>query len=253
MGLSIRGETPAVFFLVHKTAMGPARGTTLPRFCAALVPELSWHHLSHRVRFALGANRRINWAQRHCSRGGHNGRIETSGGGCAHWRQPLLPSANAVLDQFERCFPKRPMRGGSRFGSVRDNWHCAGAVPVFAVGDLSFALLGQRAVPQLSMGWAAVGNRISRDLFRSLAMAAETSDARTTALAAGAVAPALAVVQTDVLLGMRETDERRSDVAQLDGAELSFRNTTVADVDWLVRAPFSHVGAQERHGRHVRD
>src|SRR6185437_6143832 len=113
-----------------------------------------------------------------------------------------------MLDQFERWIFEIPMRGRNRIGGATDCGNCAGAVPVSFMADLFVALHRERSVPGFSMGRAAAGNGFARDFFRSLAMAAAASRAGTPALAIRAVAPALAAVQADVPLRLREIDER---------------------------------------------
>ncbi len=67
---------------------------------------------------------------------------------------------------------------------------------------------------------------------------------RRAAFAPCALAAALAVVQADVPVRLRQTAQRRPGLAQPDGAYLPLRDSTAADVDRVVCAPVAGVGAK---------
>src|SRR5688572_22954018 len=133
------------------------------------------------------------------------------------------------------------MPGGRRALGLPACRHRACDLPVSDVGHLPVTRVGLRRVPRLSMGRAAARNRLSRHFPRANPIVAFASRHRTrsAAIAARAVAVAPAPVQTDVPIRLREDAEWRRNLAQPDRTHSALRNTTAADLDWLVRAPTS--------------
>jgi len=156
------------------------------------------------------------------------------------------PIANALLVQQQRLVAEKfnaPPELSSRF------WSLAGSRPagfISALADLSFAVHGMPGVPWFSMGHPVVANRVPGDFFCARASAA-ANGSRRTAIAAGALAAALAALPVDVRIGLREAAQRRSHVAELHRADLSLRNPTVTNLDWLVCPSIAGLGAKSFH------
>ena len=76
--------------------------------------------------------------------------------------------------------------------------------------------------------------------------------ARSAAVANRPLAAAAAAVQAHVLVRLRETVERRPELAQSHRAHVSLSNPAAADVDWLVCQPIAAVVSKIFLRRHVR-
>ena len=135
------------------------------------------------------------------------------------------------------------MRGRDDAGDPPHHWRRPRPVPISAVADLPFAGDGLSRVSRFPVGHLVVGNRLPGDLPGPFATVAPTI-LRRAALAAGALVAAVAAVQIDVPVRLRETAQPRSDLAQPDGAHLPLRNSAAADVDRLVCASVAGVGAE---------
>src|ERR1019366_4374859 len=106
-------------------------------------------------------------------------------------------------------------------------------------------------VSQLPVGQPAAGDGLPGHLYSTPAIVA-ADISRRTSLAPRAVAAAVAVVQTDVPVRLRQTAEPRSGLAQPDGAHLPLRKPAAADMDRLVCAPVAGVGAEDLRRHDVR-
>jgi len=78
------------------------------------------------------------------------------------------------------------------------------------------------------------------------------SDKCVGSLASKQAAAVLAAVPTHVSIRLREVVERRSDLAKLDRTELSLRNSTIANLDWMVRSSIAWLVSQPVGRNHVR-
>src|ERR1035438_9728168 len=96
------------------------------------------------------------------------------------------------------------MRGRDDTGDPPHHWRRPRPVPISALADLPFAGDGLPRVSQFPMGHLVVGNRLPGDLPGPIATVAQTI-LRRAAFAAGALVAAVAAVQTDVPVRLRQT------------------------------------------------
>src|SRR5687767_676958 len=104
------------------------------------------------------------------------------------------------------------MRYGHAVGIARHPRHCARAVPVPALADLSLPRHGVSRVSWFSVGQPADRDRLARHLpcaNATLAASGQGNPARATRV----VAAALAAVPAHVRVWLREITQRRSDLA----------------------------------------
>src|SRR5262249_53732668 len=92
-------------------------------------------------------------------------------------------------------------------------------------------------IPFLPVGQPPLGDRVPGDLFR--ASSANATLVPFASFAHHPLAAALAVVPPDVRIRMCQTAQRRSCLAQPDGAAVPLRNPTFANVDRVVCPPIS--------------
>src|ERR1051326_202915 len=127
---------------------------------------------------------------------------------------------------------------------------CALSIP--ALADLSFALHGLSRITRFPMGHSPPGTRVSGDFLRAAQFAPAPLSHRSS-IANGSLASPLAAILSYVPIRLRQTAQRRSGMAQSNGAYFSLRNTAVANVDWLVRASTPGVVSEDIHGAYVWD
>ena len=113
-----------------------------------------------------------------------------------------------------------------------------------ALAALSFADHRWPRFSRFSMGQSAARSRLPRHFFRAAAMAAPKLSRRSAAVANRSLAAAAAAVQAHVFFRLRETVQRRPDLAQSHRAHLSLSNPAAADVDWLVCATNCRCGSK---------
>src|ERR1041385_8715013 len=106
-----------------------------------------------------------------------------------------------------------------------NHWLGSSGVSNSPLDNLSFPFHRLRRLPRISMGHPAFGDRLSRDLYCAVENPAGLAW-RSTSVADRSVATALAAVPANVRIGLRQTPQPRSRLAQFDSPQLSLRNTT---------------------------
>src|SRR5437879_3246423 len=136
---------------------------------------------------------------------------------------------------------------GGCLGGARSPGRSSKAIVVSALDPVSLAHDGVPRFPELSMGRVAAGNGVAGHHLRTGGTKAGERIASTN-LDHGVLAAALATVPAHVCFRLRETAQRRSDMAQPDSAELPLPDPAVADLDRVVCASTSPVVAQRISG-----
>src|ERR1017187_7956088 len=196
--------------------------------------EVAGPHLPHCFRVALGADPRPGGQQRHPAGVLGDGRHATQCGRRTPRPEPLPPRPDVMLVQNHRRLPDISMRRRSDAGRPAHRWRGPCPVSVPALVNQPFADYGLPGVPELSMGHPAVGNGLPGHLPGALAIVASIVP-RPSTLAPRFVAVALAVVQTDVPIRLRQTAQRRFSLAQWVSAAAMFGIELL--VPFLIFAP----------------
>src|ERR1051325_10969477 len=113
---------------------------------------------------------------------------------------------------------------------IRDRGRRSGAIPGFALVDLFIPHDNRPDFSGLPVGQPASGSWLFGDLFCAGPPPAEALGGKAS-LVDHALAAALVGLSANVLLGLRQAAERRSDVAQSHRSEVSLRNPALADLD----------------------
>jgi predicted DCC family thiol-disulfide oxidoreductase YuxK len=166
----------------------------------------------------------------------------------------FMNAANAQVDQLlverGRCVASISMRRRHGAGVARHRWHRPRSEFVSAMAHLPFARDGLPPVSRVSMGQPAARGRFPRHLPCTVATTAPPFP-RNAAIAARPLAVSSAALQNHVPIRLRETVERRSNLARLDRAGRSLRNAATADLAWLVRTSTAALGSKTFLPRHV--
>ena len=241
MGLPPGRRKPDVFLPADALVLGTARRAAGLFSHALDFSARAGRDLSHRLRFVVDANQRLI---------GHNG---------------ILPA-----DQFMAAAQTTMRRAGHRhWTAIICCRRCAGSMrpTVFCISNArrercwpSCLIIGIAPAPCLALLWllylslVTVGRDFLGFQWDNLLLEAgflaiffaplqllPRAFAGSAAVAARALAAAVAVVQAHVFVRLRETVERRPELAQSHRAHVSLPNPAAADVDWLVCEPIAVV------------
>src|ERR1017187_5671653 len=201
-------------------------------------PAIAGAHLPGRLRVALGADHRPGGSQWHSAGVLGYGRHATQCGRRTPRPESLPPGPDVMLVQSNRRLPEVAMCRRGDASRPACHRHRPRPMSVPAVADIPFAGHGLPGIPGLSVGQSAAGDGLPRHLPGALAIVAPIVPRRP-ALAPRAVAAAVAVVQTDVPVRLRQTVQWRPRLAEVDGAHLPLRDPAAADVDRVVCAPIA--------------
>ena len=184
----------------------------------------------------MDTNQRLDRPQRHPANRPVHGRGRSTVRRPGHRTGTLSFAADAVLVQRVGRLSSFPMRGGKGSGIVAHRRHCARAVSRIVVAAVSFAGNDWPRFSRFSMGQSAARSRIPRHFLRAVAVAAPKAFEGNFAATNRALVAVAAVVQARVFLRLRETVQRRPELAQSHRAHVSLSNPAAAHLDWLVCA-----------------
>ena len=216
---------------LHGSSAGPfvpARQRPLYALARGLFPR--------RFRIVVAASRRPDRLLRHPARGAVAGRRRTG----ARWRA-VSPSPHALLARCERCRSPRFVRRGHARVASRARRGGAGVVFLPGLGVLPVSHGRGAGLPRVPVGSASARGRLSGGLPGGAA-SDRTGGAGRGAVAGRPASSALAALPAELLIGPREARQRRSDLAQLDGALLPLRDAAAAALDRVVHAPAAGLG-----------
>ena len=148
----------------------------------------------------------------------------------------LLPHANGLLDQRQRRRHSGRMLGGGRAFAHARLQPVPARDPVSHLRPLPLAVLRRANLHELPVGHVPPGNRVCR----------ASDEPRHDA---GDLARALALVPLHVHVGRRQAFERRSQLVEFVGAELSLFDPTAADAAGVVRGAAAARPLESRNRR----
>src|SRR5439155_4652101 len=249
--LPLRRHSSCLIFHPHSLALGRARRTASTLSRSLALSSLPCDYLSHRVYLSLDPDSRPGRAKWHPAGQIHHGKSSPAGHRCEHRHRtiPLVP--NPLLVQRQRSLFANPMRSRRFFGDAAPRRDRARSMSFPSLADLLVSLNHLSRIPRLSMGHPASGNGFSGDVLCPSHFAPAHLSNRPT-FADRPVAPALAFVLSHVPIWLRQTAQRRSNLAQSHRTYFPLRNSTTANLDRMVRPSTSRLVPKDIHSRDVR-